>query len=60
MRMEFEGTKNSSRKVEASPIEVVAKRRRFTAEYKVRVLSELDCASEDKSGRFGAGKVCIR
>jgi hypothetical protein len=50
MRMEFEELKNSSGVAEAPPTEVVAKRRRFAAEYKERILSELDGAEHGQIG----------
>jgi transposase len=41
---------NGVSSVEVPPTEVVAKRRRFTAEYKQRILSELDHAEHGQMG----------
>lgn len=50
MRLEIEELRNSSGEAEAPPTEVVAKRRRFSAEYKERVLSELEGAERGEIG----------
>jgi transposase-like protein len=50
MSMESEALQNGSTVAEAPPTEVVATRRRFTAEYKRRVLDELDHCEHGQIG----------
>lgn len=50
MNLESTVLMNGTAAIEAPPTEVVAKRRRFTAEYKQRILSEIDHAEHGQVG----------